>query len=281
MAAVVLVVTALGPFGTYADLPFATRLPYWSILIAANWLLMEVISEGLITRLAPHRWFPFLPLGLACLISSLPGAATVIEFQRWFHPLSHPLDPPSIWSAVIVMNVTVTSFISLIRRDDLRAMRTCALGQAEPQREEDAPPLAPSAPPPPHPPPPPPSPPPPPPPPSSGPQPFLRRLPPRLGSELLYLEMQDHYLRVVTRAGSDLLLIRFRDALDELAGAEGFQVHRSWWVARAAITEARLQQGRWSLILSDGAEVPVSRTYLSVAREAGLLRKEARITEKT
>jgi hypothetical protein len=41
---------------------------------------------------------------------------------------------------------------------------------------------------------------------------FLRRIPANLGTELLYIEVEDHYLRVHTPLGSDLLLFRLADA---------------------------------------------------------------------
>lgn len=97
---------------------------------------------------------------------------------------------------------------------------------------------------------------------------FLERLPLKLrGSELWAVEAEDHYLRLHTSKGQDLILLRLADALDELDGIEGAQVHRSWWVARDAITDARRGDGRATLTLKDGSEVPVSRTYARLLRE--------------
>ena len=45
------------------------------------------------------------------------------------------------------------------------------------------------------------------------------------------LSMQDHFVRVTTDRGSAMVLIRFSDAVRELAGHSGAQVHRSHWVA--------------------------------------------------
>ena len=78
--------------------------------------------------------------------------------------------------------------------------------------------------------------------------------------ELLALNAQGHYLRVVTTAGEDLILHRFGDALQELGTAGGLQVHRSWWVSAAALSNAR-RRTRKSVVLANGLEVPVSRTY--------------------
>lgn len=99
---------------------------------------------------------------------------------------------------------------------------------------------------------------------------FLERLPLKLrGAEVWAVEAEDHYLRLHTSKGQDLILLRLADAVGELEGVEGAQVHRSWWVAREAIVEARRGDGRAVLTLKDGAQVPVSRTYARLLRERG------------
>ncbi len=51
---------------------------------------------------------------------------------------------------------------------------------------------------------------------------------------ILRLSAEDHYTMTVTSRGRELILIRFSDALSELAETEGTQIHRSHWIARAA-----------------------------------------------
>lgn len=102
---------------------------------------------------------------------------------------------------------------------------------------------------------------------------FLERLPLKYRNAALYaISSEDHYLRVHTSLGEELILMRLADAVRELAGAEGLQVHRSWWVATAAIHDERRVDGRSLLVLTNGTEVPVSRSYRADAKEAGLLR---------
>ena len=99
---------------------------------------------------------------------------------------------------------------------------------------------------------------------------FLQRLPAKLnGAELYAVEAEDHYLRLHTSAGQDLILMRLADAIAELEGIEGAQTHRSWWVAKAAVTSAERMEGRAVLTLKDGAEVPVSRGFAKGLRAAG------------
>ncbi|WP_233245667.1 LytTR family DNA-binding domain-containing protein [Marinicauda salina] len=99
---------------------------------------------------------------------------------------------------------------------------------------------------------------------------LLDRLPPRLRrARLLALESEDHYLRVRTEAGDALILMRLRDAIAAVEALDGARTHRSWWVARDAVVDARKGDGRGTLVLADGAEAPVSRTYYPALREAG------------
>ncbi|CAN5300651.1 LytTR family DNA-binding domain-containing protein [soil metagenome] len=107
-------------------------------------------------------------------------------------------------------------------------------------------------------------------PPEAPPPRFLDRLPPRLrGAEIHAVEAEDHYLRLHTSKGQDLILLRLSDAVAELEGIEGAQTHRSWWVARDAVRDARRGDGRAILTLKGGVEVPVSRAYARGLREAG------------
>lgn len=99
---------------------------------------------------------------------------------------------------------------------------------------------------------------------------FLDRLPPRLrGATIRAVVSEDHYLRIHTDRGSDLILMRLADALKELEGLEGAQTHRSWWVARDAVRDVARGEGRATLTLDNGLEAPVSRRYARALREAG------------
>jgi hypothetical protein len=99
---------------------------------------------------------------------------------------------------------------------------------------------------------------------------FLARLPVKLqGAEIYAVEAEDHYLRLHTSLGQDLILLRLADAIAELEGLEGAQTHRSWWVAKTAVASVERGDGRATLTLTDGAEVPVSRGFAKQLRSAG------------
>ena len=106
--------------------------------------------------------------------------------------------------------------------------------------------------------------------PGAAPARFLDRLPPKLrGARLIAVQAEDHYLRLHTDRGSDLILMRLSDALAELEGLEGAQTHRSWWVAKGAVASVARGDGRAALTLTDNLTAPVSRRYARALREAG------------
>lgn len=99
---------------------------------------------------------------------------------------------------------------------------------------------------------------------------FRRRLSAkRRGARLIAVEAHDHYLKVHTDAGEDLITLRFADALSELERAHGWRVHRSWWVAAEAVEAVRWRRGAGVVRLAGGLEAPVSRTYAPVLKDAG------------
>lgn len=99
---------------------------------------------------------------------------------------------------------------------------------------------------------------------------FLERLPAKLKGAVIYaISSEDHYLRVHTSKGADLILMRLSDAITELEGLEGAQTHRSWWVARDAVESVRRDGDKVVLIIRGGAEAPVSRPNIRPLREAG------------
>ena len=90
-------------------------------------------------------------------------------------------------------------------------------------------------------------------------------------ADILCLQMEDHYVRVHAATGSRLVLTTMSQAIAALGGKAGLQVHRSWWVARAAIARAEWEGRNLRLRLVDGQAVPVARSAVAKVREVGLL----------
>lgn len=95
---------------------------------------------------------------------------------------------------------------------------------------------------------------------------FFKRLPAHLGTNLISLSSQDHYVEVTTDLGRELLHMRLGDALEELSGYPGQQIHRSHWIAARAFLGTTRENNRLAVQLSDGRTLPVSRSFASDVR---------------
>lgn len=248
---------AIGPFGTWSNSGFGIRLAYW-----VGIMVVGVVVYGFGMRLALYwgeRWRQpvWFVLPLSVLAISLPMSllTSTVVLTLWPVVRSH-MRPFDWYGQAVVMGLPLAAAALWSRR----AFPVLAPAAPEPAASE-----------------PPPSEPPPSEPPPSEPMGeaagarLLQRLPPRLGRTLLCLQMEDHYVRAHTARGSELVLMPLRDAMAEAAGIEGMQVHRSWWVARAAVSQP-VQRGRnLVLVLTNGIEAPVSRSFVSALRAEGWL----------
>ncbi len=224
-----------GAFGS-AEVPFRSRFLFWALGIAAG----SVIGGGIADtceRLGWPRaaWANFLFVAIA---TAVPTTLAIWGLDAWFFNAGQlglgmlgELAVP-----VLVITLAMTAVNALADRQPVmtHAAPEAADAGKRPERAR-----------------------------------LLDRLPGKLaGAEILAIEAEDHYLRLHTSRGSDLILLRLADALVELEGIEGAQTHRSWWVARSAVQGARRADGRAILLLRGGVEVPVSRTYAKALRDA-------------
>ncbi len=77
--------------------------------------------------------------------------------------------------------------------------------------------------------------------------------------DLLYLKSVENYVEVVMRDGSAMIRAALKDLTRQLDAADGMQTHRSYWVARGAAVGMVRQGGNAVILLTNGAEIPVSR----------------------
>lgn len=91
-----------------------------------------------------------------------------------------------------------------------------------------------------------------------------------LATDVLALHMEDHYVRVHTPGGSSLVLMPLGRAIEGMV-APGLRVHRSWWVARHAVTSVEGTSRAMRLHLSNGVVAPVARTAVTHLKAAGWL----------
>lgn len=94
-------------------------------------------------------------------------------------------------------------------------------------------------------------------------------------ASVLCLQMEDHYVRVHHKGGSELVLATMRQAQKALHRVPGLQVHRSWWVADTAVAEPVLEGRNLRLRLTNDLLVPVSRQAVASVRAAGWLNRHS------
>ena len=107
------------------------------------------------------------------------------------------------------------------------------------------------------------------------PPPILERLPYNLRDQLVAISVEDHYVRVYTTKGNEMILMRLSDAIKEVGTTTGLQVHRSHWVALDAVAAVKRKGNGAVLSMSNEIEVPVSRSNMPAIQNAGLLKKAA------
>lgn len=103
------------------------------------------------------------------------------------------------------------------------------------------------------------------------PPPILDRLPLDKRGPLVALSVEDHYVRIRTTKGEDMVLLRLSDAVREVGDTSGLRVHRSHWVAVAQVIAAERKGDGAVLSMATGGDIPVSRSHMPAIREAGLL----------
>jgi hypothetical protein len=100
---------------------------------------------------------------------------------------------------------------------------------------------------------------------------LLDRLTHNKRGPLVSLHAEDHYVRVETTKGSELILIHLADAIELAHPTQGTRIHRSHWVVNTQVTDYIKEGDVWSVILSNGQSAPISRGYRNDAIQAGLI----------
>ena len=99
---------------------------------------------------------------------------------------------------------------------------------------------------------------------------LLERLPVEKRGPVIRMSMQDHYVEVVTTRGRELVLMRMADAAAAM-GEAGLRIHRSHWIARDHVAAVRRDGAQAVVTVTDGAELPVSRSYVQALKASGLI----------
>lgn len=230
-AVIVALFVFTGPFGTIDRLGFAERLGFWLTVHIVTWSIALTGIALVVVWNDNSRIGLWQTVAGCCLATPFIGFA--VSLIRTL-VLSEPITVTSIlWQMVQALPVAI--IIGIVAYFFFQPVQSPSIGSEERENEGR----------------------------------LMLRLPPEKRGQLLYMSMQDHYVEIVTSKGRELVLLRLADAINEAGSTTGMQVHRSHWVAFSAISSVRREAGKSSVVMSDGTELPVSRTFANALRAAG------------
>jgi DNA-binding LytR/AlgR family response regulator len=226
-------VTIIQPFGLRVPGPIGLTLMYWLLMIAVTFPLDLVISAACMA-VCRQRWCAAVmaPCAMAIAVTISTHTLNIIS-------LSWDIWEVKKWRLLAVTAGPVAAHITVL----IHIIQAPTATVADPPQSPKAP--APPA--------------------------LLNRLPLDMRRAIYHMAAEDHYTRITTTRGSSLVLLRFSDALQEVAPTPGSQVYRSHWVSFDAIDKVECRGDGARLILSDGAYVPVSRSHMAILRAKGIV----------
>ncbi|HEX8262881.1 MAG TPA: LytTR family DNA-binding domain-containing protein [Allosphingosinicella sp.] len=230
LAAFGLAMATLGPYRTL-DVPDGLRTAYWLLAVAGAGFAGIAVDLALGPRI---RGF-WARIGVVSLVTTLPVTPFIYALNAALLDLPRRpwLLPQLAWQVLVVLLLIMALRALLWRRIvETRTVVVPPLPEAE--------------------------------------RAFRMRLSAkRRGARLIALEAEDHYVRVHTDAGSELVAMRFSEAVEQLALAHGYRLHRSWWAAADAVEAVRWKRGTGEARLAGGLTAPVSRGCAAALKEAG------------
>jgi hypothetical protein len=243
-----------GPFGSYPANMF-TRLLYWTGLFVVGFLLLWPSLMLALDQGARHGIPLRLSGSVAVIVGCIPLAMIAAGGGYLFWPVRAASMRAAEWYCLtlFVAAPTVTALYWL----EVGRFRLGAPTASKPSPMEDGTVGSNEA------------------------QPgtsVMASIPEHLATGAICLQMEDHYVRVHQPDRSTLHLSRMRDAIEAAGTARGVQVHRSWWVADDGVVAWSQQDRAIVLILSNGLQVPVSRSRLVEVRQRGWLDATRRLS---
>ena len=202
MGAVIAILAVAAPFDTGDSLSFPALIAYWGVIAVCTFFIAMPVSAYFgewCMRLGVPEALAWILGGVA---SSVPVFAFVMAMNVWIIGFAHNENRslPLFYLYVLAISVAMSVIYYLVSLGD----EPGAVEAVAPKRG-----------------------------------PFFDRVPGKLGTDIVSLQAQDHYLKVTTAIGSELVLLRLADAEKELESTGGLRVHRSWWVARKHVHELK------------------------------------------
>ena len=230
LVAVGLAMAALGPYRTL-DVPDPLRIAYWLAAAIGAGLVGILVDRALESRI---RGF-WLRIAIVSLVMTIPVTPFIYALNAVM--LDLPRRPWLMWQLawqVLVVCALLMALRGLLWRRFVETRTVVVPPLPEAERAFR-----------------------------------LRLSAKRRRARLIAVEAEDHYVRVHTDAGSELVLMRFSEAVEELALAHGYRLHRSWWAAADSLEAVRWTRGTGEARLTGGLVAPVSRSCAAALKHAG------------
>jgi DNA-binding LytR/AlgR family response regulator len=233
LAAISLVLAIMAPFGTGAFMRFLPGLGYWSVTVLFCYAWGTLVDCALRNwRGAPLAWMWVAVSGVTTAFGVTVIVTVLNALALDFVPALGDL--PAFIGTVMAIAMIIAVALNLIARQNVQSSAT-----------QDGHAALPPA--------------------------LLDRLPFDKRGPLVALSVEDHYVRVHTTKGEELILLRLSDAVREVGETQGAQVHRSHWAAFEQVKAVRREGDRAILTMTGDIEIPVSRANMPKIKEAGLL----------
>lgn len=239
-AALIVFAVVAGPFGTFDAMSMSVRLVFWVIVVSVSVVLGYAV-RGVTAEIVAPEDTPKFDI-LATLLMTLVFTPVLLAVSHIIMHLTGVAVPD--WKLLLLYVFVTSGFVFGVRR--------LAPGfEPSPFAGEVARPVA-------------------------IPEPetprLMRRLPKSVRAPILRISAQGHHVEIVTEVGRHTLRMRISDAIDEMDPVEGYCVHRSHWVTRAAVLEVVRESAHKShAVLTNGETIPVSRKYRPALVEAGVI----------
>lgn len=228
-----------GPFGTFEAMPFPVRAFFWFMIASASVLMGYGARALAMITVGPDRPVRFdIIATLSMTICFIPVVLVVGKVVEARTGVPMP-SVPEVGLYILVIAAPI-----FVLRRMIPGFESRRYAFLEAQEEEAA----------------------------AGQPRLMRRLPAELRGDLIRLSGSGHHTQVVTTRGTTTLRLRLSDAIEETDPVPGHAIHRSHWVAEAAIRDIRRETPhKLVMVLHNQDTVPVSRSYRPQLEDAGLI----------
>lgn len=230
-----------GPFGTYQHHSFLSALSVWAVLLGVAIIIAFTVFEVCLVMFA-HLGMAQLNIRFVAVGSVSIALVIDIMLTYWFdRPAEVRPGFIELWAYVVGIMLVIVLVRFMVPSFDR------AMGDTGPQQD----PVIPPANLPPH-------------------SRLAQRLDIPQGRRIIHISADGHFVEVQTCKQTHRIRMRFSDAVAELDETIGLIVHRSHWVHRDAVCGWVPSAAKPYVVLENGTEIPISKTYFDKVEAAGV-----------